>query len=151
MSPKRKGFVCRSKRSPRRSRTPRYGKWPGCDCRTGKKSPPTFPVKGTTCRSTRSCSCGADVSATCRVSAIKLFVVCWTRWVSQIAGKPVVVTATNGLNSVCKRRTSLQSSVSIFWYKVFHTRWLLDLLPVPLSYGPTPAVGRYWRRNLSIA
>ena len=56
---------------PRRSRTRPCARSPVCGSPAASRSPPTSPVRATTSRSTRSCSCGVAVSATSRACATR--------------------------------------------------------------------------------
>ena len=70
-APQRRGVCTRVSRSRPRSRTRRSARSRASGSRTASRSPPTSPARGTTCRSTRSCSSAAVASRTCRVSATR--------------------------------------------------------------------------------
>ena len=57
-------FASRSRLRRPRSRTRRCARSRASVCRTARRSPPTSPAKGTTCRSTRSCSFAVAASVT---------------------------------------------------------------------------------------
>src|ERR1700722_8206463 len=81
-----------STRRRRRSRTQLCARWPGSGSPARSRSRRTSRASGTTCRSTRSCSCGAAGCVTCPASGTRSSAAPWTPRASATASRLAAAT-----------------------------------------------------------